>query len=124
MDTQKIASDYKLTKWAQIIQARRASGMKIKEYCITSGIGETAYYYWQRKLRETALLKIAATPLKNIDADGNITPNGWVLHKPPVNRTAIEAALTIEIGDATIKVNAETDSELLTKVCRVLMNLC
>jgi len=35
-----------------------------------------------------------------------------------------EKAITIEIGKSRITATADTDMELLTKVCRSLMSIC
>jgi transposase-like protein len=54
MNTRKIAAEYRLSHWSQIIQARKESGMTIKAYCEKAGFHENIFFYWQRKLRETA----------------------------------------------------------------------
>ena len=54
MDTHEVAKEYRITKWAHIIRARNESGLSIKAFCEGEGIRESVYYYWQRKLRETA----------------------------------------------------------------------
>ena len=52
MNTQKIAKEYRLSQWAQIIQARKESGKSVKDFCEDAGVNRNAYFYWQRKLRE------------------------------------------------------------------------
>ena len=54
MNTREIASEYRLSHWASVLQERNASGQSIKEYCKASGLREHVYYYWQRKIREAA----------------------------------------------------------------------
>ena len=54
MDTRKIASEYRLTQWAQVIHERNESGLSIRAFCKKAGIGENVYYHWQRKLRAAA----------------------------------------------------------------------
>jgi len=58
MDTRKIAAEYRLGHWVQIIKDRRESGESVKEYCEKKGICENAYYYWQRKIREAASVQL------------------------------------------------------------------
>jgi len=49
-------------------------------------------------------------------------PGGWIQLAPKQECTA-KGTLEIEINNCNITVNAETDFELLRKVCRVLMSL-
>jgi hypothetical protein len=61
MDTRKIASEYRLAQWGQMIQARVQSGQSIKEFCASVGVSRNAYFYWQRKLREAACAELTVT---------------------------------------------------------------
>lgn len=73
MDTRKIATEYRLTQWAKIIQARQESGLNIKQFCEAQGIKSHIYFYWQRKVREAA-----CTGLAKQKSSGNLVPQGWV----------------------------------------------
>ena len=53
-NTREIASEYRLSHWAQIMRRRSGSGLSIKAFCEREGFHENSYYYWQKKLRETA----------------------------------------------------------------------
>ena len=117
MDTQKVATQYRLSKWAKVIQARQDSGQNIKEFCQATGISKNQYFYWQRKLRGMACTELALQE----EVAENI-PNGW-LQLAPVQAQQMKEALDIEISGFHISVNAETDPELLKKVCRVLGSL-
>ena len=59
MDTRKIAADYRLAHWAQVMQDREASGLSVRAYCLHAGFHENNYYYWQRKLREASCEELA-----------------------------------------------------------------
>jgi len=117
MDTQKVATEYRMSQWTQIIQARADSGQTINDFCQAEGISRNAYFYWLKKLRKSACKALAKKeePL-------NISPSGWVqLASEPVQQT-IEM-LTIEINGCHITVTAETDHGLLAKVCHTLRSL-
>ena len=61
MNTMKIAAEYRMTKWTQIIQDRKNSGESIEGYCKNHGLSRDSYFYYQKKLREAAceqLIKI------------------------------------------------------------------
>ena len=54
MNTRCIAAEYRLSHWAQIVRERNESKLSIRGFCKNKGIHENTYFYWQRKLRETA----------------------------------------------------------------------
>ena len=58
MDTQKVTTQYRLSQWAKIIQARQESGQNIKGFCQVMGISKSQYFYWQRKLRNMACTEL------------------------------------------------------------------
>ena len=117
MDTQKVAAEYRMSQWAQIIQARADSGQSIKDFCQTEGINRNAYFYWLKKLRESA-----CTELVKKEDPRSISPDGWVqLASEPTRQTT--ESLKIEINGCHITVTAETDHDLLAKVCHTLRSL-
>lgn len=114
MNTREIASEYRLTHWARIMQARQGSGLSIKAFCIESGFPENVYYYWQRKLREAACTELAAgEPVKAL------VPNGWAR----LDAAPPQAAITVEINGCCVQVRADTNPELLAQVCRMLKSI-
>lgn len=117
MDTQKATADYRLAQWAQIIQTRLDSGQNIKDFCQTAQISRNAYFYWQRKLR-----KAACGELEKSEESRNLVPNGWMQLALPQPQKK-ETGLDIEISGCHVSVNADTDPELLKKVCLVLRSL-
>lgn len=118
MNTRDIAVEYRLTHWAQVMQARTDKGLSIRAYCEESRIHENTYYYWQRKLRETA-----ATGMQVETAEVKaIVPKGWAtvgINECPEKTDS----LTVEIGGCRVKVDAGTNPELLIQVCRALKTL-
>lgn len=117
MDTKKIASEYRLTQWAKIIQARQESGKSIKDFCEESGIERNAYFYWQRKLRKAACTELAIS-----EKPDSPVPSGW-MQLAPVQIQQLKASLEIEISGCHVAVTTDTDPELLKKVCRILRSL-
>jgi putative transposase len=116
MDTQKVTAEYRLSQWAQVIQARLDSGQSIKDFCLTAGISRNAYFYWQKRLRNTTCAE-----LEKSEEPKTLVPNGWVQLAPQPQQ--MKATLDIEINGCRITANADTDPELLKKVCRALKSL-
>ena len=52
MDTQKIATQFRLSNWGELVKERIASGQSVGAFCEENGIGISTYYYRQRKARE------------------------------------------------------------------------
>jgi len=125
MNTREMAKEFRLTHWARIMQERSASGKSIREYCKSAKIGEYVYYYWQRKLREAACSELTARVQERSAGtrEQSLVPRGWVACEN-AGETAEKGALTIEIGKCRVMVEADSDTELLAKVCRTLMSLC
>jgi putative transposase len=117
MNTQKIAKEYRLSQWAQIIQARKESGKSVKDFCEDAGVNRNAYFYWQRKLRETAYKN-----LKEAEESKDVVPGGWV-RLSPVKPQYADDGILIEINGCHITVKGNTDLELLKNVCVMLRSL-
>ena len=54
MNTKMVTTGFRMAQWAQVIQDRKTSGEKIKNYCQNRGLSRDAYFYWQKKIKETA----------------------------------------------------------------------
>ena len=117
MDTRKVAKEYRLSQWAQIIQARIESGKRIKDFCEEAGVNKNAYFYWQRKLREAA-----CKGLTEANESKEIVPGGWV-RLSPIKPQYADDGISIEINGCQITVKGNTDLKLLKNVCGVLRSL-
>lgn len=116
MDTRKVASEYRLAQWGQMIQARVQSGKSIKEFCASVGVSRNAYFYWQRKLREAACSELTA---RDRESATSLVPGGWARLETAVSMPST-VPVRIEISGCRVEVTGETDTELLAKVCRTL----
>ena len=117
MNTREMAEGYRMTHWSETMRERQELGMSIKAYCAQQGMHENVYYYWQRKLRETACRELAS---KQPAAD--LVPRGWT-QLSAAESVHDNMSVTIKINDYRIEVGAGTDSELLAKVCQILKAL-
>ena len=54
MKAREATKRYRLSKWAETIHERTASGEKVEEFCLRKGISKYQYFYWLRKLRAAA----------------------------------------------------------------------
>lgn len=122
MDTRKIASEYRMAQWAQIVRERSEKGLTIRSYCEEKGIHENTYFYWQRKLREAAGEQAGSLSVVNAPL-----PKGWaelsVREELSHARRSPGEGLIVELGDCRVLVQTDTDINLLARVCRTLKAL-
>ena len=119
MNTQRIATQVRLSDWADEVKERMASGQTVRAFCEGKGISKATYYYRQKKAREAACTQL----LEKQKRKSGLVPIGWTRLAEHKLDADAESALTTEAGGCHIKVTASTDSELLAKVCRVLRSL-
>jgi putative transposase len=129
MNTREMASQYRLSSWSQSLQERVTRKESIREFCKRKGISKNTYYYWQRKIREKVVEQvqpITKEPTKSVKTETTMpVPAGWMqIEAIAEARKPEETEVTIEIGKCRISANETTNAELLTKVCKLLVELC
>ncbi len=130
MNTRKIAADYRLSHWSQIIQDRKESGMTIKAYCEKAGFHENMFFYWQRKLREAACEQLIGISQETTST--GLSVNGFAEVKL-VSKTGaphLPAASTqygevrIDINGIRISANSEYPPSMLAELLKGLVTTC
>ncbi len=111
---QLVAQQVRVSEWTRIIQDRAASGMTVTEYCKQSGFSETAYYYWLRKVRKTA---IANSRLEFVELKEPSDTPALSATSNRGNDFVTEA--TISAGTFTININSKTPRELIRTLMEV-----
>ena len=138
VETREIAAEYRLKHWAEIIQERNESGMSIKAYCNSIGLRQNVYHYWQRKLREAAVITsseqkeqekslLPYIPSELVAKEKGIscppTQGEWAICEVTKPEPG-EGTIQIEIGKSRVTADQQTNYELLAKVCKMLVTLC
>lgn len=104
-DVLAVRDEYRLQEWAQIHSRCRESGLSNREFCRQNGIAEKTFYYWLRKLRETA---VESQPqLVALDDGTNVDDN--MIH--------------IRFGAAALDLPARTNTEAIAAVLQALQKL-
>ena len=119
MTSKEMAYQYRLSQWSALAQERGELGISIRAFCAMKGFAENTYYYWQRRLRDAACRELVE---RSAADEAGLVPNGWA----QLSVTELEArgpALMIELNGCRVEVTAETNLELLAKVCRTLKAL-
>ena len=110
--------------WAGIMRERAESGLSIRAYCEREGMHPNRYHYWQRRLRIATVAEIQAEKIEI----AQLPPAGWmqVSASEEVNepKKPEDAGIMIEIGKSRVNANEGTDMKLLSKICKMLVELC
>jgi hypothetical protein len=129
MNAREIATEIRLSQWAQEIQERKASGLSIKEYCLTRGIGRDAYFYWQRKLKDAACGQLTGMHTALVSA--NLNSNHFTEVKFPTAHTratflddAAYGRVQVEISGMRIVADEAYPPSLLAELLKGLMKAC
>ena len=110
MDTRIVTNQVRMAKGSEVIKDRCESGLTIKEYCAEHGISRDAYFYWLRKIRESAVATASEQFAELL---------------PPTERPVAvggEAGVTIELNGAKIRVEDACCRSTLAMVLEVLRN--
>lgn len=54
-EVMQVREAYRVEQWRQLMQQRKDSPLNNREFCAQQGISEKSYYYWLKKLRESAM---------------------------------------------------------------------
>ena len=146
-NTREIATEYRMAQWTEVMRERQSSGLSIIGYCRREGIKADRYFYWQRKLRKAAI-NLASPNLELLPPTAETiapVPAGWtqvtkesnersslsipiensnISNESIVDKSITSSEVTIDIGKCRVTVNDAMNTELLSKVCKVLVELC
>jgi len=119
MDTRKIAGELRLGHWAGNMRERKDSGLSVRRWCREQGISEKTYYYWQRKLRESACERLAQG---NDSALVPATPAFAQIQLP--KESSGDGNITIRLSGAEVEITGHASAEVVESVLRILRESC
>jgi len=111
----KLTHEMRLKHWLRILQERGDSGKSVRAYCREHDINEKSYYYWQRRLRETAAEMIVDS--KNTNVLTISEPTFAEINLPPQSENS---AITIRIGNAVVEIQGQADSQTIEAIIKSL----
>jgi len=126
MNTRYIAAEYRLAHWAEIIRKRVESGLCIRVFCNNTGINENAYFYWQRKLRESACEQLVKTQADSTSAalvHSGFTEVKLLETRPQIQHSeaALHGNISIEASGVKITANGGYPVDQLAYLLRELV---
>lgn len=129
MDSRKVAEEYRLSHWAGIMRERQESGLSNKAYCKQSGLQESTFYYWQRKLREVACEELER--YQNNDLQENLPVQRFAevrIARPIASTGEAEAGggsrVQVEAGGLLVMADSGYPVGKLAKLLRELTGPC
>jgi len=131
MNSRAVAIEYRLSQWAQTMQERVANGESIDEFCLRRGISRNKYFYWQKKLRETACQQLETLRQESGQAGFSVpsfaevkleqSPTRLCLPEPDGKK---QDQICIETGGVRITAASEYPADKLAALVRELMRPC
>ena len=95
--------------WLQMIQARKESGLSVKQWCLENNISENCYYYRQQRLRRMAG-----------EALSQFVEIQQPQAAPHIENTYENSAAHISAGNIVIGLNNNASEELILRIVRAL----
>ena len=100
-----VGEEYRLQEWAQVHRQCKESGLSNREFCRQKGISEKSFYYWLKKLRESAK---------------GSQPQLVALHD---GAGSVEEMIHIRFGAAVLDLPAKTDVDAIALLLQSLQEL-
>ena len=116
MDVKAIKHAAKLQEWRERIQACRNSGQSVRDWCTARGIGQTAYYRWEKEIIRRAT---EGQALSVIESKGNlvqIQPGAMNLFTERKSETAI----IVRHGETAVEFPAGSGMEAVADFVKAL----
>ncbi|MFP3154959.1 IS66 family insertion sequence element accessory protein TnpB [Lachnospiraceae bacterium ZAX-1] len=129
MDTRKIAREYRLARWAEALREQKASGQSKDEWCKANEVSRNQYFYWQRKLRETAYEQLSATQNEAVQTGLAVPEFTEIRIAEPVAATTQPevfqpSTIRVEVSGIQISADSTYPPEKLAQLLRELTRRC
>lgn len=116
MDTGKVAQQYRLNQWIQIIRECRSSGQTVKVWCAEHNIKLSSYFYWLKRIREAAC---EALPVLNAGGTEIVEVNLTQNTTEPLNYES-SPGIILRIGSVTMEVHSSASQALIESTLRAI----
>ena len=124
MDTRRIAQEYRLSRWAEIIKERGEKGVTVKAYCYSLGISENTYYYWLKRIREATCDRLVEIKDKTNAITTPVFAEVRLHERPTMPEGELRNQISIESVGVRITADGGYPGDKLTELLRVVMRTC
>ncbi|MGE4274212.1 MAG: IS66 family insertion sequence element accessory protein TnpB [Desulfitobacterium sp.] len=117
MDTREVASQYRLSKWTEIVRQCRSSGQTVAVWCSENNINTTSYYYWLRRIR-----KVACEALLSMCGNSVIVPVNIPVHTVEIDSPgqASSSDIVVRMGAVTLEISNNASATLIENTLKAL----
>lgn len=115
MDTRLATTRFRIQQWTDIIKEKQASGLHTEEFCRQNGLSIHAYYYWNRKIKET-LLSETEPSFVRLNNPASVSD----IHHPLSGNQGFVPEITVSVDRFLIGINSDTPNSLLANVLETL----
>jgi len=102
-----------LELWKQRIADRKASGLKVTDWCDKNNLTKHAYYYWLKRMNED---------IQELDAPMPVFAEVTAEYKAP--EKVVKSGLQIAWHDINLTVSDSDTAKLAAEFIKQLQNLC
>jgi len=118
MDSTTLTRQTKLQQWSEIFQKRRESGLTISRFCKENNIQPQKYYYWLKRVRQTACDQLPAPLSKSPNPIVPVTFEESVA--PLESKPCSTYAMRIMAGGISIEFTNDATPKLIESALQVL----
>lgn len=120
MDTRKVANEYRLNRWTEIVRQCRSSGQTVAVWCAENNVNTTSYYYWLRRIR-----KAACEALPSLSGTNSIVPVNIPVHTVEADSPDQESTsdIVVRIGTVTLEISNNASATLIENTLKALQNV-
>lgn len=118
----QITHQVRLANWTKIIEqcSNRSQGTTVKQWLMENGISDKSYYYWLRRVRQSAYSRM------DIELPAVTTPAGQPavafaeIPLPEHTNSSFQADAMISTGSFMIGISNSISDNLLAKLLKVI----
>ena len=127
LNVRGVAVSVRRADWAKRIQDRNSSGLTIKAYCESEGIPAYSYYYYLKKLRETACDVLVSTQDQTMNMAQPVFAELKIPTQPaftPSKCGNLANQICIETAGVRLTADGEYSVDKLAELLRVVSREC
>jgi len=123
MGAREATHAYRMQRWVEIISQCRNSGETVKAWCESQGVNIKTYYYWQRKVRETASETLPTCRQSTEEASTELHPTFAEIALPSPH-PGTQAAVIVRYHEAIIEVRSGAEAFTIESALRAVKSVC
>ena len=127
MTIQRAGRQQNLLAWSQRVAECRSSGLSVNRWCAEHDIKPKTYYNWQKKVfsamieQQKMLVEVTETQSHFAELSAPVPKAAPVPAAEPIQKNGLVAS--IRIGNASLDIYEDANTEVVTALCKVLSHV-